>query len=52
MSYLKSTKCNPLRPMVSSRGSVTYGVEKVLSKVLKPLIGKSYYHVQRSVGKG
>ena len=32
---------NPLRPIVSSRGSVTYGVAKVLSKVLKPLVGKS-----------
>ena len=30
---------NPLRPIVSSRGSVTYGVAKVLSKVLKPLVG-------------
>ena len=27
---------NPLRPIVSSRGSVTYGVTKVISKVLKP----------------
>ena len=27
---------NPLRPIVSSRGSDTYGVAKVLSKVLKP----------------
>ena len=32
---------NPLRPIVSSRGSVTYGVAKVLSKVIKPLVGKS-----------
>ena len=32
---------NPLRPIVSSRGSVTYGVAKVLSKVLKALVGKS-----------
>ena len=32
---------NPLRPTVSSRGSVTYGVSKVLRKVLKPLVGKS-----------
>ena len=37
---------NPLRPMVSSRGSVTYGVAKVISKVLKPLVGKSPHHVQ------
>ena len=32
---------NPLMPTVSSRGSGTYGVAKVLSKVLKPLVGKS-----------
>ena len=31
----------PLRPIVSSRGSVTYGVAKVLSKVIKPLVGQS-----------
>ena len=29
----------PLRPIESSRGSVTYGVAKVLAKVLKPLVG-------------
>ena len=37
---------NPLRPIVSSRGSVTYGVAKVLSKVMKPLVGKSPHHIQ------
>ena len=37
---------NPLRPIVSSRGSVTYGLAKVLSKVLKPLVGKSPHHIQ------
>ena len=36
----------PLRPIVSSRGSVTYGVAKVLSKEFKPLVGKSLHHVQ------
>ena len=35
-----------LRPIVSSRGSVTYGVAKVLSKVIKPLVGKSPHHIQ------
>ena len=39
-------KGNPLRPVVSHRGPVTYGVAKVLSKVLKPLVGKSPHHVQ------
>ena len=37
---------NPLRPIVSSRGSVTYGVAKVISKVLKCLVGKSPHHIQ------
>ena len=36
---------NQLRQIVSSRGLVTYGVAKVLSKVLKSLVGKSLHHV-------
>ena len=36
----------PLRPIVSSRGSVTYWVEKVIAKILKPLIGKLPHHTQ------
>ena len=36
----------PFRPIVSSRGSVTYGVAKVLSKILKPLVVKSPHHIQ------
>ena len=32
----------PLRPIVSSCGSVTYGVAKELAKILKPLVGKSH----------
>ena len=32
---------HPLRPIVLSRGSVTYGMEKVLAKILRPLLGKS-----------
>ena len=35
----------PLRPIVSSCGSVTYGVAKELTKILKPLVGKSPYHI-------
>ena len=37
---------NPLRPIVSSRGSVTHGVAKVISKEIKPLVGKSCHHIQ------
>ena len=35
----------PLRPIVSSCGSVTYGVAKELAKILKPFIGKSPHHI-------
>ena len=35
----------PLRPIVSSCGSVTYGVAKELPKILKPLVGKSPHHI-------
>ena len=38
----KSTKQAPLRPIVSSRGSVTYGV----TKILRPLVAKSLHHIQ------
>ena len=34
-----------LRPIVSSCGSVTYGVAKKLAKILKPLVGKSPHHI-------
>ena len=34
-----------LRPIVSSCGSVTYGVAKDLNKILKPLVGKSPHHI-------
>ena len=32
-------------PIVSSCGSVTYGVAKELDKILKPLVGKSPHHI-------
>ena len=34
-----------LRPIISSRGSHSCGVAKVLAKILKPLVGKSMHHV-------
>ena len=36
----------PLRPLVSSRGSATYGVAKVIAKMLKPLADKSPHHLR------
>ena len=38
----------PLRPIVSSIGSVTYETTKELSRILKPLVGRSPYHVQNN----
>ena len=38
----------PLRPIVSSCGSVTYGVAKELAKILKPLVGKSPHHINNT----
>ena len=38
----------PLKPIISSRGSVTYESAKELAKILKPLVGKSPYHVQNN----
>ena len=35
----------PCRPIMSSHGYVTYGVAKVLIKILKPLVVKSPYHI-------
>ena len=32
----------PLRPTVSSRGSITYGVAKELANIIKPLVGQSH----------
>ena len=39
---------NPLRLMVSSRGSVTCGLAKELARILKPLIGNTIHHVNNS----
>ena len=35
----------PLRPIVTSIGSVTYEVAKELAKIIKPLVGTSEHHV-------
>ena len=49
MDYLRSIKRNPLRLIVSSRGSVTYGVAKVIARALKPLVGKFPHHIQSTI---
>ena len=38
----------PLRPIVSSIGSVSYGVAKELANIIKPLMGCSQHHVHNS----
>ena len=38
----------PLRPIVPSIGSVTYGIAKELARILKPLVGKTIYHVNNT----
>ena len=40
----------PLRPIVSSCGSVTYGMAKELAKILKPLVGKYPHHIHSTQG--
>ena len=45
MGSPKSTNWTPLRRIVSSCGSVTYGVAKELTKILKPFVGKSLQHI-------
>ena len=38
----------PLRPIVSSIGAASYETVKKLARILKPLVGKSIYHVQNT----
>ena len=45
----KAHKANtPLRPIVSSIGSVSYGVAKELARIIKPLVGSTEHHVNNS----
>ena len=39
----------PLRPIVSSMGSLTYVAARVLADVLTPLMGKTQHHIKNSV---
>ena len=38
----------PLRPIVSSRGSINYEVAKELSSILRPLVGSSPHHIKNT----
>ena len=39
---------HPLRPIVSSRGSITYGVAKELASIIHPLVGQSQHHLKNT----
>ena len=38
----------PLRPIFSSRGSISYEVAKELARILKPLVGSSPHHIKNT----
>ena len=38
----------PLRPMASSRGSISYEVAKEVARILKPLVGSSPHHIKNT----
>ena len=38
----------PLRPIVSSRESISYEVAKELARILKPLVGSSHHHIKNT----
>ena len=38
----------PLRPIVSSRGSISYEVSKELARILRSLVGKSPHHIKNT----
>ena len=37
-----------MRPIVSSIGAVTYQTSKELSRILRPLVGKSIHHIHNN----
>ena len=39
----------PLRPIISSIGTVTYNTAKELARILKPLVGLSNHHIQNNM---
>ena len=38
----------PLRPIISSVGSVTHATAKELTRIIKPLVGGSQHHVRNN----
>ena len=48
MAFPKYTKQVPSQTHSSSRGSITYGVAKELSHIIKPLVGQSPHHLKNT----
>ena len=49
MDYLKYTRlAPPIRPIVSSRGSITYRVAKELANIIHTLVGQSPHHLENT----
>ena len=46
LNFIRQTL--PIRPIVSSIGSVSYGVAKELARIIKPLVGSTELHVNNS----
>ena len=38
----------PLRPIVATRGSITYETAKFVTTIISPLVGKTPYHIKHS----
>ena len=45
---LHNKSWHPLRPIVSSRSSITYRVVKELAYIIKPLVGQSPHHLKNT----
>ena len=39
----------PLRPIVASRGSITYQISRLLADILAPLVGRTKHHLKNSL---
>ena len=48
MGWPRSTRDIPLRPIVSNRGTTSYEATKELARILRPLVGKTTYHIKNS----
>ena len=48
MAFPKYIKLVTPRPIVSSRGPITYGVAKELAYIIKPLVGQSPHHLKNT----